>query len=186
MSKNPTSTRKKVWGWAFALSSESFDRIVFVVPWKRLLIIATLGTIILCSLLLIIPKDTHRYLRPLAMVGLLLCWAYIAILALFTRGELVLDGYNRKVEMSFKSLRKDLEWEKAFEEFEQVQLRQMKDMHGLHNHWKIELVLNDGKIVMIGYGLSGAIRRSSAERLAQKIATLMGLPVMDVGKSKAG
>ena len=136
MSENPTSARKKIWGWAFALSSESFDRIVFVVPWKRLLIIATLGTIILGSVLLIIPEDRHRYLRPLAMGGLLLCWAYLSLLSLFTRGELVLDGYNRKVEMSFKSLRKNQKWEKTFEEFEQVQLRQIKDMHGLHNHWK--------------------------------------------------
>jgi hypothetical protein len=186
MSENPTSATKKIWGWAFALSSENFDRIVFVVPWKRLLIIATLGTIILGSLLLIIPKDTHRYLKHLAMVGLLLCWIYLTVLALFTRGELVLDGYNRKVKFSFKSLRKNLKWEKAFEEFEQVRLRQMKDMHGLHNHWKIELLLNDGKMVMIGYGLSGAIRRSSAKRLAQKVATLMCLPVTDFGKSEVG
>jgi hypothetical protein len=139
MSKNPDSAKKKVWGWVFALSNESFQRIVFAVPYKRLLIIATIGAIILSSLILIIPKESYTYLRPLAMWGLLSCWAYAVVYGLFTRRELVLDLHTRKVKLRFTSLSKTLRWKKRFDDIEQVHMYKIKDTRDLHNHWKISL-----------------------------------------------
>ena len=58
-----------------------------------------------------------------------------------------------------------------------IRTRRIKDKHGLHSHWQIELVYDEQISFKIGYGLIGAIYKKSCDKLSREVASMMGIPV---------
>lgn len=175
----PPSTTQLV----FVLNEERGYRLAFVYPWKRLLLLALAFAAIGVALLhLALPETTGRHLLLFAGGGSCLVAALFAMTALASQGELVIDAIARAVRLRFDSPWRQLSWVKPFDDFQQVQFYQVVDGHGLHNHWRIELLLKDGTIIKLGYGLLGAFRRSAADYLTTKVSDLMRIPVVQLEK----
>lgn len=167
----------------FALEAEKPHRLVFSLPWKRVvalgLVSAALGALVLHPLL---EDSIHPYLRYVLAASMIVLGLVFAAAAVASDGQLTIDGLGRVVRFHLQTPWRQVSWVKPFDEFSQVQFYQVVDRHGLHNHWQVELLMKNGSVVRIGYGLLGAIRRSAADDLVKKVSALTGLPVQQLEK----
>ena len=165
----------------FALAEEREHRLTFSFPRRRLLLLAlAFAGVGFACLHPILADDVNLYLRLFAGGGSFLLAATIGFVAVASEGALVIDAIARCVRFHFDSPRRKLSWVKPFEDFQQVQFAQVVDGHGLHNHWRIELRLQDGSTFRLGYGLLGTVRRSAADSLTKKVSELMRIPVVQL------
>lgn len=163
----------------YRLSGSDPDRLTFVLPRERLFLIG-LTALLTGLVFLLFPRlfETQPFFMVLfAGWGCVLAAAALFWLVLSRRGVLVLDGRTRNVRLEFRSPREHTVWTRPFADFATVRTRQVKDLHGLHNHWRIEIVTDDGVCLRVGYGLSGALRRKARDRLSSMVARLLEVPV---------
>lgn len=178
-----TSSTSALGSWMFALAEEKPQRLVFSLPWTRVMAVGLLSAAVGAVLLHPVFMDAvHPYLRYFAAGTMIVAGLLLAGTAAASEGELTIDGLGRVVRYRLQTPWRHVSWIKPFDEFEQVQFNQVVDRNGLHNHWRIELLAKDGSTIRLGYGLLGAIRRSSADALVEKVASLTGLPVQQLEK----
>lgn len=182
----PTAKRadgRSVTAWVFAFAEEKAHRLIFGLPRGRLLLVAV-GLVALGVASLSLP-NVRGHNPTLALVaggGLMLAALVLATAALASDGELTIDGLSRVVRFRLHTPWRYVAWSKPFGTFQAVRLTRVVDSHGIHNHWRIELVLDDGSFIRLGYGLVGAVRRTSADALTARVAGMMGLPVEQADK----
>ncbi len=165
----------------FALAEERQYRLTFSFPWRQLLVLALVFAGVGFALLHpILAETANRYLRLFAVGGSFLLAAFFGITAVASQSELVIDGTARAVRLRIDSPWRQLSWVKPFDDFQHVQFSQVVDGHGLHSHWRIELLLKDGSTIRLGYGLLGTIRRSAADDLTKKVSDVMRIPVVQL------
>ncbi len=169
--------------WMFALVEERPHRLVFSLPWKRVLALGLLSAAAGAVMLHPVFMDAmNPHLRYFVAGTILVAGLLLAGTAVASDGELTIDGLGRVVRFRLQTPWRHVSWIKPFEEFTQVQFYQVVDRNGLHNHWRIELLMKDGMAIRLGYGLLGAIRRSAADGLTTRVADLMSLPVQHMAK----
>ncbi len=177
------SSQSSQGNWVFALAGESPHRLVFSLPWKRVaalgLLSAALGAVILHPVFM---DAMHPYLRYFGAATMIVLGLVFAGAAVASDGELTIDGLGRVVRFRLQTPWRHVSWIKPFDEFEHVQFYQVVDRSGFHNHWQIQLLMKDGSVIRLGYGLLGAIRRSAADHLTSRMAELMGLPIRHLPK----
>lgn len=172
--------------WVFSLVEERPHRLVFAFPWKRVFVVASIFWAIGAAGLHPFFEDKlHQFFRWFVSGGALVFAGYLTVISLGSKGELILDAISRVARLRWESPWHQVSWTKPFQEIRHVQFRQIVDQHGLHNHWRIELLLKDGQAIRLGYGLLGAIRRSAAESLVKKVSTLADVPIHQLGKTQA-
>lgn len=169
--------------WIFALAEERTHRLIFALPWKRVMALGLLSAAVGAVLLHPAFVDAvHPYLRYFAGGTLIALGLLFAATAASSEGQLTIDGLGRVVRFRLQTPWQHVSWIKPFDEFERVQFYQVVDQNGLHNHWQIELLMKDGSAIRLGYGLLGSIRRSSADALIEKVSALTGLPIRQLEK----
>ena len=163
----------------YCLSRSEPERIEFVTPRMRLIFIGATALII-GLLVLLYPELFNKQPKTLIPIvgwsGVLIAIS-ISYLVLTRKGTLILDKATRKVRLEFSSPKEQIVWVKPFSEFSMVKTSQVKDMHGLHNHWKIELVIDNIKL-KVGYGLMGAIGKKSRDKLVSQLSEMLDIPVV--------
>jgi len=177
--------RPKAFRWTYHLVSSSSERIVFTLPLKHLFFVA-LVALILGAVILLNPEmlsDEPRLLVMFAGWGGVLMFVCLLVVVVTYRGQLTIDAASRSVNLRFKTPFAKTDWKKSFDAFSKVRTRQIKDGHGLHNHWKIELVADDGTCLMVGYGLIGAIGKKSRDKLSQLLAKMIEIPIEHTKKA---
>ena len=171
--------RPKAFRWTYHLVSSSPERIVFTLPLKHLFVVG-LVALILGAVILLNPEllsDEPRLLVMFAGWGAVLMFVCLLVVVLTHRGRLTIHAASRKVNLRFRDAFSKTDWSESFDAFSKVCTRQVKDGHGLHNHWRIELVANDGTCLMVGYGLIGAIQKKSRDELSQLLAEMIEIPI---------
>ena len=169
--------------WNFALTEEKEHVLVFSLPWKQLLAVAVVFAVIGGSFFHpALSDNTNPFLRLFVIGASLVLSGGFAIIALASHGELKIEGTSKMVRFRFETPWSHVSWIKPFDHFQQIQFRQVVDGHGLHNHWRIELVLKKGMMFQLGYGLFGTFRRATADSLIHKVVDVMGIPVVELEK----
>ena len=164
--------------WVFALAEEKDNSLVFSLPWKQLLLLALVtGAIGFMLLHPMVDGVINQSVRLVAIGISFVLAALLCITVMASHGELRIEGNSRVVRLRLHTPWQQRAWIKPFHEFECIRFYQVVDGHGLHNHWRIELVLKDGTQISLGYGLIGTFRRSSADYLTARLSTLMGIPI---------
>jgi hypothetical protein len=177
--------RPKAFRWTYHLVSSSPERIVFTLPLKHLFF-AALVALILGATILLNPEmrsDEPRLLVMFAGWGGVLMFVCLLVVVVTHSGQLTIDAASRSVNLRFKTPSAKTDWSRPFDAFSVVRTRQIKDGHGLHNHWRIELVADDGTCLMIGYGLIGAVGKKSRDRLSQLLAEMIEIPIEHAKKA---
>ena len=165
--------------WQFRLVENTQARMRFVLPRVSLFIVATISVSIGLVILLLpeLSAGQPRYLALFAgWVGtfLGLCLYYFVM----TRsGEVVIDSLKQCVIMNFKSPKEDLALHIPFSDFVSIETRQVKDMHGLHNHWTIELVGQNDVRIKLGASFNGTFRKKVMDMLVNQMSEMIGIPV---------
>lgn len=152
---------------------------VFILPRKRLFLIGLLA-LLFGLVVFLYPQWFEKQSAILVALGgwaCLLTALVMFFLVLTYSGRLVLDAVTRTVQLEFRSPFEHTVWKRPFEEFATIETRQVKDMHGLHNHWNIELVTRDDVRLKVGYGLNSSIKKKSRDRMTGLISGLLGIPV---------
>jgi len=169
--------------WQYRLAENTRERIKFVLPRTSLFLIALLGAS-LGLILLLSPGWFEK--QPQAMISIAGWGGVFLGLSLFyfvlTRsGEVNVEGARQIVIVVFKSPKQHTVLHLPFSDFRAIETRQVKDMHGLHNHWSIELVgLNDVRI-KVGSSFNGTFRVKVRDSLVNKISEMIGIPVNYLG-----
>ncbi len=164
----------------YRLLTADARRMVFVLPRWHLAVVAA-SAAALGGFLLLNPE---LFDKPPALMTQLAGWGSVLMgvaLGYFVatrRGRLLLDRDRRTAYLEYVAPKSHTRWMQPFEAFEAIHTRQVKDMHGLHNHWAIELVDRDGTALRVGYGLWGAVRKRSRDRLTGQLSRLLGVPVV--------
>lgn len=176
------SKESRAFSWLYRLAEAGPERIVFILPRKRLFLIGLLA-LLFGLVIFLYPEWFEKQSAILVALGgwgCLLTALVMFFLVLTYSGRLVLDAISRTVQLEFRSPFEHTVWKRPFKEFARIETRQVKDMHGLHNHWNIELVASDDVRLKVGYGLNGSIRKNSRDRLAGLISGLLGIPVKNL------
>ena len=159
-------TQPEAFRHQYRLLSANEQRMVFVLPRWHLALIAA-SAVAMGGFLLLNPELFEKQPTFLAQLS-----GWGGVLAGVT-----LDGAQARVYLEFRSPKAHTRWLRPFGAFAAVRTRQVKDQHGLHNHWAIELVECDGKRLRVGYGMWGAVRKRSRDELTGQLSRLLGVPV---------
>lgn len=113
-----------------------------------------------------------------------LCFLEVAFIwgtisALNTRCRLQIDRSKQSVYYFLSSLFRQQEWEKYFNDFEEIRLFRPETGDGRSGLLKIILKSKDGEEIPLGRSLFGIYRKTEARRLAKELATLMSLNVIE-------
>ena len=92
-------------------------------------------------------------------------------------GEVNIEGARQIVIVSFKSPRQHTVLHLPFSDFRAIETRQVKDMHGLHNHWSIELVGPDDARIKVGASFNGTFRKKARDNLVNKMSAMIGISI---------
>lgn len=179
-----TQQPPKALRWTYCLISAGPERLVFGLPLAKLFGVALLG-LLLASVVWLHPdwfRGESSEMLKLAIIAGLTIFVGLLFVVSTHRGKLTIDAISRTVQLDFRAPRYRVSWTRPFDEFVEVRTRQIKDGHGLHNHWQIQLVGEDDVCLSIGYGLMGAVRRRSRDRLCEMLAPMMGIRIVHVGK----
>jgi len=168
-----------VYKWQYRLVENSQARMKFILPRTSLFFIALLG-LSLGLILLLTPQWFAK--QPLWMVSIAGWGGVFLGLSLFyfvlTRsGEVVIDSIRRIVIVRFRSPKEHTDLHIPFCDFEAIDTRQVKDMHGLHNHWSIELVGPDDARIKVGASFNGTFRKKTRDNMVIKMSEMIGIPV---------
>ena len=152
----------------------------FILPRTSLFFIALLG-LSLGLFLLLNPQWFEK--QPQMMVSIAGWGGVFLGLSLFyfvlTRsGEVNIESVRRIVIVSFKSPKKHTILHLPFSDFQSIETRQVKDMHGLHNHWSIELVGMNEVRIKVGASFNGTFRKKDRDSLVNKMSEMIGIPVI--------
>lgn len=172
-------TQPEAFRHQYRLLSANEQRMVFVLPRWHLAVIAATA-LAMGGFLLLNPELFEKqptFLAQLAGWGGVLAGVALGYFVASRRGRLTLDGAQATVYLEFRSPKAHTRWLRPFGAFAAVRTRQVKDQHGLHNHWAIELVECDGKRLRVGYGMWGAVRKRSRDELTGQLSRLLGVPV---------
>jgi hypothetical protein len=169
----------KAFRFTYALVSAGPERLRFTFPRGRLLIVACVA-LALGAPLLLHPewfRDQPRLLVLLAGTSGVFIFLALTTMVATHRGQLVVDATRRTVRLDFDAPFHHVRWIRPFAAFERIETRQIKDAHGLHNHWQIELVADDETRIRVGHGLIGTVRASARDRLTRQLAVMLQVPV---------
>jgi hypothetical protein len=157
------SKDSRAFSWLYRLAEAGPERIVFILPRRRLFLIGLLA-LLFGLVIFLYPEwfeNQSAILVALGGWGCLLTALVMFFLVLTYSGRLVLDAISRTVQLEFRSPFEHTVWKR-------------------HNHWNIELVASDDVRLKVGYGLNGSIRKNSRDRLAGLISGLLGIPVKNL------
>lgn len=168
-----------VYKWQYRLVENSQARMKFILPRKSLFSIAFL-VLSLGLIFLLNPQWLEK--QPLWMVSIAGWLCMFLGLSLFyfvlTRsGEVIIDSIRRIVIVRFRSPKEHTALHIPFRDFQAIDTRQVKDMHGLHNHWSIELVGPDDARIKVGASFNGTFRMKTRDNLVKKMSAMIGIPV---------
>jgi ribosome-associated toxin RatA of RatAB toxin-antitoxin module len=170
----------KAFKWQFRLAENSQTRMRFVLPRVSLFVVASISSLI-GLVFLLFPHwfaKQSQFLVPVVgwiCVFLSLCLYYFVM----TRsGEVVVDSFGRYVAVKFKSPKEQFALHIPFSDFVAIETRQVKDMHGLHNHWSIDLVGRDDVRIKLGAGFNGTFRKKVRDKLVNQMSEMTGIPVV--------
>jgi len=168
-----------VFKWQYCLVENSQARMRFILPRKILfsiaLLVLSLGLIFLLN-----PQWFEK--QPLWMVSLAGWLCMFLGLSLFcfvlTRsGEVIIDSVCRIVIVSYKSPKEHTALHMPFRDFQAIETRQVKDMHGLHNRWNIELVGPNDIRIKVGANFNGTFRKKVRDNLVNKMSEMIGISI---------
>lgn len=165
--------------WQFRLVENTQARMRFVLPRVSLFFVATISVSIGLVILLFpeLSAGQPRYLVLFAGWGGVLLGLCLYYFAMTRSGEVVIEGLKQCVIVNFKSPKEDLALHIPFGDFISIETRQVKDMHGLHNHWKIELVGKNDVRIKLGASFNGTFRKKVRDNLVNKMSEMIGIPV---------
>ena len=172
----------KAFQWQYRLVESKQTRMKFVLPRWSFFVIASL-CISVGVVFLFFPKCFAlqlQFIIPIAgCLGsfLGLCLLYFV---LTHSGQVVIDGLGRFVVVKFRSPKEQIDRHIPFSDFVSIETRQVKDMHGLHNHWMIELVGRGNLRIKIGAGFNGTFRKKSMQRIVENISGMINVPVINI------
>ena len=104
-------------------------------------------------------------------------WGTIS--ALNTNCRLAIDRSKETVSYFLSSLFRQQKWEKLFSEFQEVRIFRPATGDGRSGLLKILLKSTEGEEIPLGKSLFGIYRKTEAQRLANKLATMMSLTVIE-------
>ena len=170
--------------WQYRLVENSQARLRFVLPRKSLLFIAILGL----SLGLILLLNPDWFEKQPAVLISIAGWGGVflglsLIYFVMTRsGEVSIENANQIVIVNFKSPKEHTVLHIPFCDFKSIDTRQVKDMHGLHNHWSIEIVGRNDVRIKVGASFNGTFREKSRNQLVTRMSEIIGIPVNFEGR----
>jgi hypothetical protein len=180
---NDACDKSKALKWQYRLVENDQTRMRFVLPRTSLAFIALLG-FSLGSVLLIYPHLFAKQPQHLVFIagwGGVLLGLFLFYFVMTRSGEVVIDSFDQFVTVNFKSPREHIAIRLPFGEFISIETRQVKDMHGLHNHWSIELVGNDDVRIKLGASFNGTFREKVKDSLIERMSEMIGIPVVHLG-----
>lgn len=165
--------------WQFRLVENTQDRMRFVLPRVSLFLVAT-TSVSIGLVILLFPEwsaGQPRYLAHFAGWGGVLLGLCLYYFVMTRSGEVVIDRLKQAVIVNFKSPKEDLALHIPFGDFISIETRQVKDMHGLHNHWKIELVGQNDVRIKLGASFNGTFRKKVRDDLVNRMSEMIRIPV---------
>lgn len=176
---NGSWNNTKAFKWQYRLIENSQTRMRFSLPRRALFIIALL-CISFGVVFLLCPQWFEKQSQFMILVsgglcvflGLSLFWFVIT-----RSGEIIVDACGQFVAVNFRSPKEHISRHIPFGDFISIETRQIKDMHGLHNHWTIELVGHGDLRIRLGAGFNGTFRKRVRDDLLAKMSEMIGVPV---------
>lgn len=172
----------KAFKWQYRLVEEGLGRMTFILPRKSLIFIALLG-LALGLIILFNPQwleEQPQFMATIAAWGGISLGLSLLYFVMTRSGEISIVEDRQLVTVSFRSPNEHVDFHLPFSDFESIETRQVKDMHGLHNHWSIELVTQNDLRIKIGASFNGTFRKKTRDRLVHKISEIMEIPVQFV------
>ncbi|AFZ45553.1 hypothetical protein PCC7418_3439 [Halothece sp. PCC 7418] len=101
------------------------------------------------------------------------------IFSLTMKSSLHIDRSQEKVCYVLSSLFRKKQWEKPFCDFQEVRIFRPRTGDGRAAMLKILLVMQDGEEIPLGTSLFGICQKRNARSLAQKVAEMISLKVIE-------